>query len=334
MKTLKLFFIVALAICLMPSLLEAQTAPTRTTLSAAMAAGARQMVVTSASGFTASSGSQQYFVLIENDLRQVLSVSSTTIGLGPSRGASVGHVSGSTVIFGTPGNWLTGTAGATAGSTGVFPPSLPTGSCSRGNQQYLPMFVPASSTGTVGGTIDCLGGEWVVGTLPDAGGLQPALLKYCTVPIGSVAYGSFGTSTTTSATVEYTANIFVPRTMYVTGFTNLNGSAVDTNSKKIFILKDTAGKILANTATAGTAATGNDAFQAIAFTSAVYAVGPAWHFVGLQDDTADTNGIRTIAASTFNGVLASGPTSVFGTIAELAIPTTFTADVGPIGCLY
>lgn len=334
---LKTHLIVALVLALLPaSEIFAQSAPTRTTLAAAMAAGARSMTVTSATGFSANTGTAQSYVLIENDLRTVLSVSSTTIGLGPARNNGVGHVNASTVIFGTAGNWSNGTAGAGQGSTGVFLQSVPTGSCTRSNSQYLPVFIISGSGSTAGvsGTADCLGGKWILGTLPDQAGLQPALYKVCTVPIGSVAYGSFGTSTTTSTTVEYTANIFVPQTFLATGFTNLNGSAVDTASKKIFTLHDATGNLLANTATAGTLATGNDAFQAIAFTSATLVVGPAWYFVGLQDDTADVNGIRTIAASTFNGVLTSGPTSVFGTVGSITAPTTFTADVGPIGCLY
>lgn len=330
-NTWKTLIFTLMAVLAFVSSANAQTAPTRTTLSAAMAAGARQMVVTSATGFTASSGAQQYFVLVENDLRQVLTVSSTTIGLGPSKSAAVGHVSGATVVFGLPGNWTTGTAGTGAGSTGLFVPSVATGACSRANQQYLPLFVPNLLNNM--GTLDCLGGNWTLGTLPDAPG-QLALIKNCTVPIGSVAYGSFGTSTTASTTGELTGSFYVPYTMWATGITQLNGSAVDGASKKIVILHDESGNLLANSATAGTTATGNDAFQAIAFTAAQFVVGPAYYFMGVQDDTADVNGIRTVAASTFNGLVASSVTSVFGTVGAITVPTTFTADTAPIGCLY
>lgn len=330
-KTLILAFAVMLFVTGFGLDAFAQTAPTRTTLSTAMPAGARSMVVASATGFTASTNTAQYFVLIENDYRQVLTVSGTAIGLGPSKAAGVGHVSGATVIFGITGNWLTGTTGSASGSTGVFPPSVATGSCARANQQYLPMFVPNLLNNL--GTLDCLGGNWTLGTLPDSPG-QLALIKACTVPIGSVAYGSFGTSTTASTTGQLMANLFVPYTMWATGITQLNGSAVDGASKKIVILYDELGNLLANSATAGTTATGNDAFQAIPFTAAQFIVGPANYFIGLQDDTADVNGLRTVAVSTFNNVLGSSITSVFGTVAAVTPPTTFTQDTAPIACAY
>ncbi len=331
MKTL---IVSILALALAPEVF-AQSAPTKTTLSVAMAAGARQMTVSSATGFSASTASQQYFVLIENDLRQVLAVNSTVISLGPAKGAGVGHVASSTVIFGTPGVWSTGTAGVGSGSVGNFVPSTPTGACTRSNNQYLPLFYAGTTAvPNSGATIDCLGGKWVAGTLPDAPGLQLALAKVCTVPIGNVAYGSFGTSTTPSTTGELTASIFVPQTMLATGITNLNGSAVDTGSKKIVILHDATGNLIATSAVAGTAATGSDAFQAIPFTATALITGPAYYFVGLQDDTADANGVRTIATATFNNVIASQLTSVFGTVGSITVPTTFTADQGPIACIY
>ena len=307
-----------------------QSRVTRTTLSSAMAAGSTTMVVASATGFATTTNGVNNYVLIERDLRRVTGVSGTTITLAQAGGVLVGHPSGATVLFGPTGNWQP----ATGGSTGVFLQSVPTGTCSRANQAYLPSFVVSSAQPFVSGTADCLNGRWVLGTLPDAGAPQPALLKACSVPIGSVAYGSFGTDTTASTTMEYTINFFVPSTMLATGITNLNGSAVDGASKKIVMLHDMAGNLIANSATAGTAATGNDAFQAIPFTAATYVIGPAWYFMGLQDDTADVAGIRTVASNTFNGVIAGGLTSVFGTVAGITPPTTFTTAQGMIGCLY
>jgi len=308
----------------------AQSNLTKTTLSVAMAAGARTMTVASATGISASTNRDQYYVLVEKDLRLVTAINGTTLSLGAPVGSGVGHVSGADVFFGKAGNWTT-----SGGSVGVFLPSLPTGSCSRGNQEYLPLFVIGTNAGSVAGnTVDCLGGRWVIGTLLGQPSTTP-LVKACTVPIGSVAYGSMGTSTTTSTTGEFTASLFVPYTVLATGITQLNGSAVDTNSKKIVILRDSSGNALANSATAGTAATGNDAFQAIPFTATKVVVGPALYAIGLQDDTADVNGVRTVAASTFNNLVASSITSVFGTVAaSVTLPSTFTADTGPIGCLY
>ncbi len=352
MKTLKMFLIaMVLALAATPSRLDAQTqcgagvsGCAITTTSAAQSAGPTNkfLTVSSATGITAStsggfnvntgSGGEQY-CLVDRELEKVVSISSTTLTVIRASASTLatGHVSGARVICGPGGgNWNQ------AGSFGVFMTgngAPPSGSCTRSKSTFLPIFQLANPVAT-GFEYDCLGGRWVQGTIPDGSAVQPALIKVCTVPIGSVAYGSFGTSTTASATVEYTANVFVPQTMLATGITNLNGSAVDTGSKKIVILHDMAGNLIANSATAGTAATGNDAFQAIPFTATLLVTGPAWYFVGLQDDTADANGIRTIATATFNNVIAAGPTSVFGTVGSITAPTTFTADVGPIACLY
>lgn len=333
--------------CFMPSMpfglqtnvLSAQTAPTRTTLAAAMAAGARTMTVTSATGFTATGGtsacpSTQCFVLVENDLRQVLSVSGTLISLGPAKGAGVGHVNGSTVVFGSPGVWQTGTAGVGAGSTGVFPPSLPTGACTRANQGFLPMFVPASSTGTVGGTIDCLGGQWVVGTLPDAPQAR-ALALAKNIDTGATAYSSVGTNTTDVATVEWLTSIWVPQTGYVTGIKFLCGNTCTTD-KAVAILRDKTGNVIANAATAGVTVSGANTFQTQAFTTPVFVTGPALYFIGIQGNGTAAGFIETIATATYTDVITGQLTGgTFGTIVNPAtMPTTFTANQGPVAYLY
>ncbi len=301
----------------------AQTQPTKTTLSQAMLAGQNSMIVASVTG------AANNWALVGKDLRRVTNVSGTTLTVVQQQGTPSAHPSGANVIYGVLGTWSTnGTA------SGTFLNTYPIGSCTRSSTGVLPKFVIPENNLSAPGSVDCLNGAWVRGTLLDDP-IAPGLYKVCTVPIGTPAYGSMGTDTTTSTTVEYTAGIFVPYTFISTGFTNLNGSAVNTGSKKIFILKDPGGVPIANTLAAGTAATGNDAFQAIAWTTSTkIVVGPAYYGVGLQDDTADVAGIRTVAASTYNGLVGSGPTSVFGTIATLAFPTTFTADVAPIGCLY
>jgi len=347
-----LLLMVVLAVVFTPAL-QAQSSPTRTTLSTAMTApgtaGAGTMVVASATGITASTTSLQSYCLIDQELVQIRSISSTTLTvLRAKQGLATAHASGKQVFCGYSGtfNPNTGTISTVVGSPAVgasvngatFVGTLPVGACTRTQNAILPVFfVTASPTGagsSYGNTVDCLGGSWVPGTLPDYPGSLP-LIQACNVPIGSVAYGSFGTSTTTANNVLYTASLFVPNTVFATGLSNLNGSAVDGASKKIFILYDSAGKLIANTATAGTAATGNDAFQQIAFTATRIVVGPALYYFSLQDDTADVNGIRTVAASTFNNLFTANPSSTFGTVAaSITAPTTFTADIGPIGCLY
>ena len=334
MKTKTLTTLILAAVMIVAAVPSfAQTLPTSTTLSAALASGTNSTLVTltSLTGISASTNSVQTFIMVDREIMRVrtLPASGTTITVVRAiNGPAVGHASGARVTYG-PGGGTWNTAGS---SNGVFLTSgfRPSGTCTRAQNQFLPLYAVDEPPRAY----DCNGGVWVGGNLPDMPPNAITLVGPCTVPIGSVAYGSFGTSITASTTVEYTASIFVPYSFVSTGFTNLNGSAVDTASKKVFVLRDAAGAVLANTLLAGTLATGNDAFQAIAWTAPRLIVGPARYFVGLQDDTADANGIRTIAASTFNGVVAVGNASVFGTVPVETMPSTFTADVGPIGCLY
>lgn len=335
MKNLKTLLILALVLSFVAVSAFAQTQPTKTTLASAMAAGSTTMVVSSATGFTTTTNGVNNYVLIEKDLRRVTGVSGTTITMSLPSGVPVAHVSGATVVFGPTGNWQP----AAGTSNGVFLQSMPTGSCTRSSQSFLPAFVVTAANPAAAATVDCIattaGGStrWVSGTLLDATP-GPPLSSICNVPVGSVAYGSFGTSVTTSAGTSGTTSIWVPSTAIYTGITALNGSAVDGASKKVYVLYEAGGAVLANSAVAGTLASGNDAFQAIAFTTSRIVLGPALYGIAVQDDTQDVNGLRYVAASTFNNVVTSSPTTTFGTVAAITFPTTFTADVGPIACLY
>jgi hypothetical protein len=157
--------------------------------------------------------------------------------------------------------------------------------------------------------------------------------KYSTVPIGSVAYGSFGTSTTLTAGTIYWAEVFIPRNITLTGVGVLNGATVGTD-KWIFALYDSdGGAVVANSALTGVTSSGANAFQEIAFTGTYAAVGPARYWIALQSN-GTTDNIRTVAASTFIDVLTTSATGAFGTLTSLTPPTTFTADKGPLAYVY
>ena len=259
-------------------------------------------------------------VLVDSELMEVQGVTGTTYATvirGFSGTLATSHASGARVYTGQPSYFVYGDK---------------LGSCTEATERVLPVFSINRASKQVR-MYNCVGGVWRSQT-PPVETYQGSLEKVCTVPIGSVAYGSFGTSTTTSTTKQLMAEVFVPQTMYVTGITELNGSAVDTNSKVIVALYSISGNKVANSAVAGTANTGNDAFLAVAFTTPALVTGPAKYLVALQDDTADTNGVRTVATATFNNLVAGEVTSVFGTLAAVTVPTTFTADKGPIACLY
>lgn len=156
--------------------------------------------------------------------------------------------------------------------------------------------------------------------------------RYLTVPVGGAAYASTGTDTTLVAGTIYWADIVVPRNFTATGIGILNGGTVGTD-KGLVGLYSTTGTLLANSATAGATTTGANAFQQYAFTSTYACVGPARFWLAYQQN-GTTATIRTVAASTFADVLTKSGTGAFGTLTALTVPTTFTADVGPIAYLY
>lgn len=155
--------------------------------------------------------------------------------------------------------------------------------------------------------------------------------RYATVPIGSVAYSSMGTNTTPVAGTIYWAELNIPRVITLTGASILNGGTVGTD-KGIAALYDTNGALVANSATAGATTSGANAFQNFAFTSTVE-VQPGRYFLAYQMN-GTTDRFRSIAVSTFIDSLTASATGTFGTLTALTVPTTITADVGPIGFVY
>lgn len=312
---------------------QGQASYTQTTLSSAIDAKQKTIVVASNSGFApaasveSSAGNlvRQLFA-IDEELFEAYGVVGTTTVTISSRGyngtPSTSHASGSYVFAGAPQ---------------YFKMDDPSGSCTANIQPILPVFSADRASKRLS-AFNCIGSNWVRQTLP-SNTYQPALFKACTIgQVGNVAYGSSGTSTTTSSTAQLNASVFVPRSIIATGISVLNGSAVDTAMFRTVFLSAAQGSggttgatVVANSAT--TALTGNDAFQAIPFTAVKFISGPATYEVSAQTSGTDVNSIRTVAASTYNDVLASSTTSVYGTL-SLVSPTTFTADVGPIACIY
>ena len=333
----KILHILTLAAVLMAVSVNAfsQTQPTFTTLSAAISdERTTRFTVASATGFVASNQTTglNYGAFIDNEFIRITAVSGTTITgtRGQANTNATSHKSGARVFVGQYGSQQQ----SATQTGGPFIQGPLKGSCTRTAYPYLPLIQVNANALDGQGMYDCLGGQWLAGTLLDQPGSTP-LVAACTVPIGSVAYGSFGTSTTASTTGEFTASVWVPTSFVATGITNLHGSAVDGAAKAISILRDSTGNRLAWSALAGTVTATNDAFQAIPFTATRIVVGPALYAIGIQNDTADVNAIRTVAASTFNNLVASSITSVFGTVAAtVTLPTTFTADTGPVACIY
>lgn len=171
------------------------------------------------------------------------------------------------------------------------------------------------------------------GLVPLPGGLNATgRFRYTTVPVGSVAYGSFGNATTTVAGTVYVADTAIPRNFTITGVGILNGGTVGTDKGIVSIYSST-GAVLGTSALAGATTAGANAFQQYALTSPIKVTGPNEYFVGYQSN-GTTDNIRTVAASTFPDVLTQSATGAFGTIPAITPPTTFTANVGPVAYIY
>jgi len=179
----------------------------------------------------------------------------------------------------------------------------------------------------IGPTVDDSTGALTVG----AGGIAlSTLAKYSNIPIGSVAYGSLGTDGVHVAGTIYVSELMLDYSKSVTGIAVLNGTTAGTD-ELILGLYNSSGVLVANTALAGVTASGTDAFQEIDLTS-VYAAPAGKYFVLLQCNGTTTK-TRKIAASTYLNLAASA-TGTFGTLPALTVPTSFTADKGPIVYLY
>lgn len=142
-----------------------------------------------------------------------------------------------------------------------------------------------------------------------------------------------GTSTTPSATTVYLSQVYVRHNCTMTGIAINNGATVGTN-KYIVALFTFQGVLLANSALAGTLTAGADVFQPIDFTGTYDAHGPRVYWLGLYVD-GTTDRFRTVpSVGSFAGLAGSQTGQTFGTITTVTIPTTFTADKGPVGYIY
>lgn len=150
----------------------------------------------------------------------------------------------------------------------------------------------------------------------------------------SVIAATSGTDTACTNGTVYVGSIFVPLSCTVTGIQYLVGSVGGTD-KVITSLYDSAGNLLANSATAGTTVGTTAQIQQVAFTSALSLAAPGLFWVGLTFN-GTTAKFRSIPAycQTGNGVLGNGLSQTFGTPAAITPPTTFTADKVPVASLY
>ena len=319
-----------------------QTQPTFTTLSAAVAdERTTRLTVTSATGFVASNQATglDYGLFVDNEFMRITAVSGTTITVerGQARTNATAHKSGARVFVGQFGSQRQ----SSTQTGGPFIQSPLYGSCTRTTGTILPL-IQVNPT-TLGGQAlyDCNNGKWIKATLFDDQPQSP-LVGPCSVPIGSVAYASFGTNTADVANKRMSTSIYVPVTGIYTGVQFLQGGTATTDNIT-FGLFDAGGKPIANAGATGVLLATADTFKAVPFTAGssgnaqtlTIVPGPANYFISLNANGSTAGAIRTVAVSTFKNVLSAGTTSVtFGTFVAFTPPTTFTADLAPIGCFY
>lgn len=168
-------------------------------------------------------------------------------------------------------------------------------------------------------------------SLSSSAAVAPAKSRFSSIWLPTVA--ADGTSTTPGATTVYLTQIYIPYAVRLTGVAVLNAATVGTD-KYIVALFNSSGAALANSALAGTTTSGASVYQAIAFTAVydVTAPGTYWLALYVNGTTDRFYSIPTIGQA--GGLAGSVTGQTFGTVATVTLPTTFTADKGPIAYTY
>lgn len=187
--------------------------------------------------------------------------------------------------------------------------------------------------------LDTSGNLTVVGTATITGAFSPAG-GVATSATTRTIWGNYSpgavanaTSATPDATHVFLSQGWVPHNETVTGIAVLNGGTCGTN-KWIVALYNSSGTVLANSSTAGTLCSGASGFQKIAFTAPISFLGPQTVWVGVYADGGTDRYYAVPALGAQFGLAGSVSGTTFGTVATVVLPTTFTADKGPIFYVY
>ena len=335
----KLFNIAMLVVVLLAGLntnaFSQATQPTKTTLSAALDGTATRFTVTSATGFVASNFQTGliYGAFVDNEFIIITGVTGTTITgrRGQANTNQTPHKSGAYVVVGQLGSQQQ--SGTQIGGPFVQTPYQ--GACTATSYPFMPII--QVNANAIGGQAmyNCLDGQWFKQDLIDGlmdqtpGATVP---KYCTIDIGSVAYGSLGTATTYVAGTIYIGSVYVPTTFVGTGIQVMAAGTTGTTLVTL-ALYDAGGRRIATSALAGAVLSTANALNAQAFTATQIITGPARYFIAVQGN-GTTDNFRTVATLTFVNLVGNSRTGTFGTLPALTVPTTLTANTAPIACTY
>jgi hypothetical protein len=152
--------------------------------------------------------------------------------------------------------------------------------------------------------------------------------KFLSAPIVT-SIATMGLATSASANSLWIAEVFIDRTVLLTGIGILNGATVAGNS--IVGLYDTSGNLIASSAS--TANSGTNAFQEFSFTSTITVKGPARYFISVIANNGN-HIIRTISPTDpgvlTNVVLQGG----FALPSTITVPASASNGAGPIGYAF
>lgn len=188
-------------------------------------------------------------------------------------------------------------------------------------------------------TVTTAGNTTIAGTLATTGAFSPngGIAASATTRTRWAAWqpgvATNATSATPSATVLYMTQIWVPHNETVTGVGVLNAATVGTN-KYIVALFSNAGVPLANSTTAGTTTSGASVYQQVPFTGTYSLIGPGTYWVGVYVNGTTDRYYAIPSIGQALGLAGSVSAQTFGIVTTVTLPTTFTADVGPVVYVY
>jgi len=152
------------------------------------------------------------------------------------------------------------------------------------------------------------------------------------MPLGTAALTAAGASSVHVAGTMNLSEIFVPRWNTWKGLAVLNGTVVGTDNMLV-ALYGSDGKLLANSAVAGTLSAGASTFQNRDFLVPV-TLAPGRYFCGVQSNGTTATSNKFVSANGVN-TLTGAVAGTFGTVpATVTVPTTFTTAQGCVCQLY
>lgn len=152
------------------------------------------------------------------------------------------------------------------------------------------------------------------------------------MPLGTAALTAAGASSVHVAGTMNLSEIFIPHWNTWKGLAVLNGTVVGTDNMLVALYGGD-GKLLANSAVAGTLSAGASTFQNRDFLVPV-TLAPGRYFCGVQCSGTTATSNKFVSANGVN-VLTGAVAGTFGTVpASVTVPTTFTTAQGCVCQLY